>query len=617
MKDGLVFEAETVVPMLVAAMGDRCVRIDPGDRYADKARRITETLAAMEARVPVIIGAQLPDDPTGGRTGSPDVLMRATPDAAEAKYLPADIKHHTSLKPAKRVVARVSRLGAGFAVLDAPGWTPMTSHRADDGMQLAHYTRMLQAMGRHPGDHLLHGAILGTSDFAQVTGERYGFVWYDLSALTEKTPSKSSDTRWAKRSVLDVYDHQFAFRQKVAAAARAGEKLVVPYGKDECTLCPYEDWCEDYAGEQDVSFAITVGRLSDREWRYLYDQGLGSTDALANADPTDPALLSGYLQVASHLPAPAQRLATAVRRARMHRDNIPLEPTTPDGLEVPVADVEIDFDVEWHPADGHVYQWGARVRYDSDEATATYEHSVLSFDTLDDASAQALADDFFDWLEGFVADQEAQGCIVGIYHWTTPETRLATKMLGGERADRLFEGRFIDLKTLMATHFFARDGFSLKKVAPLFNFTWRSQGAGGEESVLKIEEARNTADPETAQAARDWLLTYNEDDCAAQAAIRDGLRRLDTTRSITDEQRPAPPVHAGVDAGDGTEQPVPAASASVSKVPVARRKSSPSSRTQGSTGPADKDSQTPSRKVPMPAAAKPGSTDGLGLVSVP
>ncbi|WP_237089622.1 DNA methyltransferase [Nocardioides dokdonensis] len=512
--------------MLVAALGGRCVAIDSGDHGVDKPRRIAETLAAMEAGVPVIIGAQLPDDTVGGRTGSPDVLMRTTPDGTEAKYLPADIKHHTSLKPAKRVVARVSRLGAGFAVSDAPGWTPMTSHRAGDGMQLAHYTRMLQAMGRHPGTDMLLGAVLGTSDFAQVTGERYGFVWYDLSALTEKTPSKSSDTRWAKRSVLNVYDHQFAFRQKVAAAARAGETLVVPFGKDECAHCPYQDWCEDYAGEQDVSFAITVGRLSDREWRYLYDQKLGTTDALASADPTDPALLSGYLRVASHLPAPESRLATAVRRARMHRDDIALELTAPDGFEVPGADVEVDFDVEWHPDDGHVYQWGARVRYDSNEATATYDHTVMSFDILDDATAYDLAQDFFAWMEGFVADQEAQGRTVGIYHWTTPETRVATKVLGGERAERLFEGRFVDLKALMATHFFARDGFSLKKIAPLFDFTWRAPDAGGDVSVLKIEQARNAADPETAQAAREWLLAYNEDDCAAQAAIRDGLKMM-------------------------------------------------------------------------------------------
>lgn len=566
MDEGRDFEAQAAVPLLVTALGTRCVIIEPGDHRADKPRRIAETVEAMSAGASVIIGAQLPDDTTGGRTGSPDLLMRATPGGVEAKYLPADIKHHTTLKPTKRTTAQVSAIGDGFALRDAHGWSPMTSHRSDDGLQLAHYTRMLQALGRHPGDDLLLGAVLGTSDFTQVTGERYGFVWYDLSALTEKTPSKSSATRWTKRSVLDVYDHHFAFRQKVAVAALSGEELVAPFGKAECDECPYEGWCQTAVGAHDVSFAITTGRLSDREWRYLYDQGLGSIEALASADPTNPTLLSGYLQVAAHLPVPERRLATAVRRARMHRDNIPLERTT-SGFEVPVADVEIDFDVEWHPADGHVYQWGARVRHGQDEATATYEHSVLSFDTLDDASAYELAQNFFDWMEAFVAEHEAAGRSVGIYHWTTPETRLATKMLGGERADRLFEGRFVDLKALMATHFFARDGFSLKTVAPLFNFQWRSPDAGGETSVLRVEQARNADDPATAQAAREWLLTYNEDDCTAQAAIRDGLRRLTEASSIAEEQPVAAPAETEVNAGTGTVLPTANPSTSARKAP--------------------------------------------------
>lgn len=591
-EDGRNFEEQTIVPLLVAALGDRCRSITYGDHRADKRRRIDETVAAMIAGVPVIIGGQLPDDRTGGRTGSPDLLIRATPDGTEAKYLPADIKHHTTLKTATKTVAQVSALGDPGSMRPAPGWSPMTSHRVDDSMQLAHYTRMLQAMGRHPGETMLRGAILGTSDFSQVTAERYGIVWYDLTALTEKTPSLSSETKWVKRSVLDVYDHQFAFRQKVAAAARAGEELVVPFGKAECSECPYEDWCEDYVGADDASFSILVGRLSDREWRCLYDQGLNTIDALAAANPADQALLSGYLRVASHLPKPEQRLTTAIRRARMVRDQVLLERKTAGTLHVPEADIEIDFDVEWHPADGHVYQWGARVRNGQDETTATYEHSVLSFDTLDDATAQTLADDFFDWLEAFVTDHETAGRNVRIFHWTSPELTKTIRVLGGERADALFE-RFLDLRKWMDEQFFARDGLSLKVVAPIFGFDWNAEDAGGETSVRKVEEARNTTDPETAQAAREWLLSYNEDDCAAQAAIRDGLRRTATNERITEASETASLVHVAVDGDNGTEQSAPAASGAA-EVPI--------TTPQGSTKADDKSNQTQPRKLLMPAA---------------
>lgn len=522
MADGRTFE-DAITVELVAALGQRCRVIVYGNHRTDKMRRIAQTLAAMKAGVPVIVGAQLPDDPTGSRTGSPDVLIRATGTGKDPKYLPVDIKHHSTLKPGIRGVAQVSGLGDGYEVTAAVGWSQMTSHRVGDSMQLAHYTRMLEAVGFHPGPHLRHGAILGTSDFTTLTGDRYGFVWYDLTALTEKTWGKNGSV---KRSVLDCYDYEFALRVRVAQSARNGsagtpETVVRAFGKAECGDCPYQSWCTSQAGPDDASFAINKGQVSDREWRYLHEHGLGTITALADADPTGP-LLAGYVAAAVHMNTPAKRFATLQRRARMHRDGILFNRIGIDPIAVPTADVEIDFDVEWHPADGHVYQWGARVRYDSDEATASYAPTIVSFDPLDATSAQALADEFFDWLEAFVTEQETAGRTVAIYHWTSPETTRATRMLGGARAEALFKNRFLDLKAFMEDHYFAREGLSLKVVAPAFGFAWEVPDAGGSTSVTKIEEARAGTEP-AARAAREWLLSYNHDDCAAQAAIRDGL----------------------------------------------------------------------------------------------
>lgn len=528
MAEGVVFEDE-VTDLLVAALGQECVVIVYGDHRADKPRRIAETIAAMEAGVPVIVGGQLPDDHDGSRTGSPDVLIRASEAGRDATYLPADIKHHSTLKPGVRGQALVSGLGDGFTRTPVPGWSHMTSHRVGDAIQLAHYTRMLQAIGRHPGDHLLAGAILGTSDFTDLTGQRYGFVWYDLTALTEKTWGPDGSV---KRSILECYDTEFARRVQIATDARTGaEPTVRPFGKAECAECPYLRWCTTQAGPDDASFAIRTGMVTDREWEYLHSHALGTIDALAATIPTGP-LADGYVAAAVHLNTPERRFATLTRRARMHRDSILFERIgAAPAVVVPVADVEIDFDVEWHPSDGFVYQWGARVRHNSDEATATYAPTVVSFDPLDAHSAQALADRFFAWMETFVAEQEEAGRTVAIYHWTSPETTRATRALGGERAERLFAGRFLDLKRFMEDHYFARDGFSLKVVAPALGFHWQAPDAGGATSVVKIEEARAGVEP-AASAAREWLLTYNEDDCAAQAAIRDGLHAYTHTAHI-------------------------------------------------------------------------------------
>lgn len=608
-----------IVPLLVDALPTRGVVIDYGDHIADKRRRIDETVEAMRNKAPIIVGGQLPDNHADGRTGAPDVLYRVTPFGEHAEYVPVDIKHHTTLQRAKQGKAQVSDLrrttkakngdaDAASAIYNegpatAHGWTHMTSHRRDDAMQLAHYIRMLEAIGRRDKARVPVGGIIGTSDFSQITGERYGIVWYDLTAPTEKTRSNTSERGWTKRSVLDVYDHEFAFRQKVAATARdGGPALVEPFGKAECMQCPYEDWCTGAAGDRDASFAITVGRLSDREWRYLYDNGLHTIDALAQARATGP-LLDGFQRQAAHLPTPERRLETAIRRARMVRDDVLLERTTPGVLPVPEADVEIDFDVEWHPADGHVYQWGARVRRAQDEATATYEHSVLSFDPLDDAAAQVLADDFFDWLERFVEEHEDAGRSVRIFHWTSPEVTRTVRALGGERAEALFE-RFLDLREWMDQHYFARDGLSLKVVAPIFNFKWRAEDAGGETSTRKIEEARDTANAQASQDARAWLLDYNEDDCSAQAAIRDGLRRVADLEQITSNNRP--PLVDATEAG-----PVMSASTSgtVHHATQAPRTADqpipnpePATAPPNSTSPSSTTAPQQPRKLPMPAA---------------
>ncbi len=92
----------------------------------------------------------------------------------------------------------------------------------------------------------------------------------------------------------------------------------------------------------------------------------------------------------------------------------------------------------------------------------------------------------------------------------------------------LLEGRTLDLMDWFKTHFLAAGGNSLKSVAPLFGFAWDVEDAGGSESQVKIDLAR-AGGPE-GEAAREWLTRYNGSDVAAQAAIRDGLRRAHRSR---------------------------------------------------------------------------------------
>ena len=86
-------------------------------------------------------------------------------------------------------------------------------------MQLAHYTRMLQACGRHPGDELLLGAIVGTSEvaFTPDAPATWVLAWHNLAEPVVYTYSRSRGK--TKRSLLERYDHEHAFRVKVAHRA--------------------------------------------------------------------------------------------------------------------------------------------------------------------------------------------------------------------------------------------------------------------------------------------------------------------------------------------------------------------------------------------------------------
>jgi predicted RecB family nuclease len=514
---GRQFEAE-VFAELVGIHPDTAELIDPDLR---KPAAIARTLAAMESGVPLVLGGWLPDDTAGGRKGRPDLLVRVG-----GGYLPADVKHHKTLGAAKKASKPVSSLARPDIWWELAGCTA-TSHHYEDGLQLAHYTRMLQACGFHPGPDRLFGAIIGTST-AAVSGrdQEPVFVWHDLSTPTRPTFSRSRGK--AMRSVLERYDHEHDFRVKVAAtaaritgAADDPEPLVVPIGQKECGLCPYELWCADQMGPEDPSAAITRGRLDTREWQTLRRMGIATTGALADLEPRDPAFFDEYRpEVTQYSRDQAlKRLQAAVQQARMIRDGVDFQPIAGPAVEVPSADIEIDFDIEWDTA-GRIYQWGLRVRDGQDDATARYQ-PVVSFEPLDDEGELALAERAAAVIAHLRAEADASGRTVAVYHWAHPEVSMTRKF--GCVATAL-DGLTVDLRTWFTGTFHVRGEASIKAVAQFFGFTWAVDDPGGRLSMAKIDIARGAG--AEALGARQWCLDYNESDVAAQAAIRDGVRQM-------------------------------------------------------------------------------------------
>lgn len=532
---GLAFEAE-VVAMFIAALPGTVV-VDASLR---KAEAIAETVRLMDERTPVILGGWLPDDHVGGRTGRPDLLIRAGDG-----YVPGDVKHHSTVKPTKTTTATVSALDAPADLSSVSGWSSATNHRPDDGMQLAHYTRLLQACGRHAGPDWLIGGIIGTSTVEP--GGPLVLVWHNLAEPLIDTFSRSAGKK--KRSLLDRHDHEHGFRVKVAERALLitgqpddPEPLVTPIGQAECDTCPYSEYCASAMGDDDPSYAITMGRLDRREWLTLRALGVDSTNVLADLDPDDDDWFDTYaVDVTHHTPAQARkRLAAAVDRAGMIRAGVTHYKTVDGPIEVPEATVEIDIDNE-NDLNHRVYMWGARVRQGTDETTAVYR-AFTDWEPLTDETERALAQQFVDWLRDQRAAAEAEGGSLLVFHWSHPEWSKLHKILGEEAVADLTgeDGVFCDIEKVFKTQFASLRGTSVKKIAPLYGFSWQVDDPGGAISQTYYATAITSTDPAEVEAAKAWLLAYNEDDNAAVAAARDGMRREHSVTRRDGRRSPLP-----------------------------------------------------------------------------
>lgn len=511
---GIAFEAEMFA--VLRRLHPEAVLVDPAVRR-DEA--VAVTMAAAQSGAPLILGGWLPDDAEGGRTGKPDILIKV-----DGGYLPADVKNHKTLKSVKRKSMTVSSLTQPEVLCEAMGLSTADHHYVDC-LQLAHYTRMLQACDLHPGDDRLIGAILGKcSTILSGTDPERVLVWYDLAAPTRYTFSRSRGK--VRRSLLDCYDHEHDFRVQVAATARritgSGDDplpLVVPIGHNDCPGCPYEQWCADDMGPDDASAAITRDRLGTREWRMLRRMGFGTVETFSALDPDDPAFFEEYYPEVSHLGRrkALTRLRGAVQQIRLFRDGIDFEPKAGVRVDVPRADVEIDFDIEWD-TDERIYQWGMRIREDQDEATVRYD-PVVSFDPLDDEAERALAEQAAAHIAQLRAGAEKDGKTVAVYHWSAVERNRTSKF---DCVTTALDGITVDLLTWFSATFHVQGSAGIKSVAPRFGFEWAVDDPGGRLSMFKIGVARG--DGLEAVEAQQWCLRYNESDVAAQAVIRDGLR---------------------------------------------------------------------------------------------
>ena len=566
MASGNQFEAD-IFDVLAGA--EDVLRLE--DSLAEPDREAA-TIEAMSNGTRVILGGRLRLDVAGRRVGKPDVLVRAEtrPDGAWA-YIPVDVKHHKAFDAAPDAVTLESPL-------TAPAWsdaTPRTgwavgSHRKSDGLQLAHYVRMLQACGHD-----------SASGMGGIIGKEAVISWIDLTDRTLLQTWRRGKAD--KESLLERYDFEFAFRLDVIASAAAGEGIVEPLLNSDCPTCPWAGVCKPELEARDcISLLPGIGY---REWHVHRQHGITSRRQLAVLDydaarlrdafekrgelaplvesarsmaPEAPieeivgrrspaklaALTSHGIQTAGDLAAlpddvvatagrPVGNLAATIDRARVasfgsgeaHRRR------GVDRVEIATTDVEIDIDME-NALDGSVYLWGALHdgRY----------RSFVSWEPMTPRAEARVFAEFWDWLTEVRSTAKAAGQTVAVYCWSQNAeigamktgAQLAAEELGRENdpaeVDELIaSGDLIDLLRVFDKHIETGGLSGLKLIAPLAGFEWRDEDPGGAASMLWHAEAATATDRQAQLEIQSRLLTYNEDDVRATEAIRSWLRTTD------------------------------------------------------------------------------------------
>ena len=553
---------ERVLEKIAKALGDSCRTIAQESRRSMQAA----TLTAIEEEVPVIAQAWLPADESGRRIGRPDLLIRGTDG-----YLPVEIKLHL-LTTAGNATLKTSPLSNPFSQSSVS----MSDRKFrkgglwfNDALQIAHYARMLEAMGARASDRLLGGIIDGSET-----------LWWINSDLTHGRTHQRP---------LDAYDVLFADRLAlVDATLRRNNDRSLPRARDpwwhkECESCPYSEICyEELEAIDDVSLVrwsgtealatlrtagvTTRAQLADLDLSVidlgarLAETSMPLSEVLERAGDAGPEvelaeLVGQRLGVRRHLAASGfitvddllhrdQRslnlagvvrdLGRSVRRARAGVAGGVVLGVAADAINAKRADVEVDIDMESY--EHATYLWGALVTTNvpADDIEEGYVPFV-TFDPLDNEREAALFGEFWRWLIDLRRRVVAQGLTFRSYCFWHPaeegQMRRAVKIGGAdlprerELAAFFGSGQWIDLHQLCKEQLITEGPLGLKAMATIAGFSWRDDDPSGEASIAWYEEAIAT----DSEILRQRLLDYNEDDVLATRALRiwlDGPARL-------------------------------------------------------------------------------------------
>ncbi len=442
------------------------VVINPATRTTDR-EEITALL--LRVGVPLIFGARI-SAPHLRSVGVPDLLVRL-----DDGYAPVDIKHH-------KVIGRTGIPARLTSVdhLEDPGgahrW--FRTGRLIDLLQVAHYWQLLDSLGRANPRRL--AGVIGSEPAITC-------LWIDLE---DGTPSLLNRYQVALGEAIAVVE---------AGRSQPETPLVLPVWRGECRSCPWADFCRTELERVDhVSLLPAIG-ANDTE--RLLAAGVATT---ARVGGLVPGATVGDIEIS----------AEAILQARARGAGALLHRAGAD-LSLPDAAVEIDFDIETYG--GVLYLAGLLI---TDEDGSSFD-PIADWTGTPNGERQVLAD-LFDFFDNVATSGNAV-----VYHWTGYERtilnaaaqRHGLSLRSAGSVDDWFDRYACDLWAWTKQRFVSPNGYSLKVIAPFCGFAWRDDDPGGAQSELWYADVLRG---DSGQRRR--LLEYNEDDVAAQLAIRRWVR---------------------------------------------------------------------------------------------
>jgi predicted RecB family nuclease len=481
-----------------------------------------ETATLMDAGAELIFQPRLAADREGQRRTRVQCLVRVGRVDQAYAYAPVIIKNNEVTESAttrRTLEGSLKGLAPADAVYTDGVGVRSTPTVTRNGIILAHATRVLLALG--------HADPAGR--VAMIDRHRQVW-WFDLA--NDNYP----------RFSLSTYDQLYAQRLAVVNAhdewlATHGDFPTSPYWHRECLECPFGAQCEEQLEAIDD---VSLTRFTSLEQQLLLrEHGIATRAELARLDPVRAHMARNKVvtphvdfEREDHLGRHIERLDDLIYRARAHVRGSSLRAVDVDEVGCPTADVEVDVDMESYGET--TYLWGAYVTLNTVvEGIEPGYRSFVEWGELDAHAEATIFADFWSWLRDLRARCDAQGRSVAAYcFWAQAEDgamnrAVATPLDDGpsmpdlEAFRRTAPSQWIDLHEVAKRQVQTEGPLGLKQLAGAAGFRWRDVNPSGEASMIWYEEAIDGGI--LAEAARQRILEYNEDDCRATKALRDWL----------------------------------------------------------------------------------------------